>query len=160
MLRTLFLSVLLSCPASLAVGQGALKLTTSATPTAAGLDLTPLFELPEVRVDAPDRNALAQEDQTAAAEGEPPRYAVAHKVEITPFSDGLWEQVDNVFLVWRLRVSAPLAASINLGFTEYDLPPKARLLIHDALDARIGPRPFTALDNAAHGELWTPPIPS
>ena len=158
MLRTTLLWMVLI--ASPVLGQAELKLTTGVSPTARGLNLTPIDELPAVQIAAPDRSALAAEDDKRRSEGAPPRYAVVDKVELDLFQSGLWEQVDDDFLLWRLRVVAPLANNINLGFTRYELPPKSRLLIHDADDDRIGPRPFTELDNASHGELWTPPVPS
>ena len=88
----------------------------------------------------------------------PPRFAIPEPVRITPAERGSWEWLPDGRLVWRLRVGAPGAVSLNLGFTRYRMPPGGRLLIYSA-DQKHVVRPFTAADNAEHGELWTPVVP-
>ncbi|MCP4592575.1 MAG: S1 family peptidase, partial [bacterium] len=60
-------------------------------------------------------------------------------------------------LVWRLRVGSPGAYSLNLGFSVFQMPEDGRLLIY-AADRSAALQPFTAQDNADHGELWTPVV--
>lgn len=87
----------------------------------------------------------------------PPRFAEPISVQITPSQRGTWETVDDQ-RVWRLRITSPGARSINLGFTHYHMPPDGRLYVYGPeYEPIVGP--FTAADNEAHGELWTPPLP-
>ncbi len=85
------------------------------------------------------------------------RFAEAIAVEITPENAGVWEQLADGSSVWRLRVRSEEAQSLNLGFRTYRMPPGGSLAVFPP--DRDGERPirdFTAQDNEAHGELWTP----
>ena len=83
------------------------------------------------------------------------RFAMPREVNLTTDMDGLWEHLDNGDSVWRLRVFAPAALSLNLGFSRYHLPPYSRLLIYAEKDS--GDRShYTEGDNAPHNQLWTP----
>ena len=63
-------------------------------------------------------------------------------------------------MVWRLRIESRDALSLNFGFTKYRMPAGGRMLIYPAgLTPSADPkliRTFTAADNDAHGQLWTP----
>jgi subtilisin-like proprotein convertase family protein len=113
------------------------------------------------RFDAPvlDRDAVAADDIRRSVDGLPPRYAIPSAVHITPDTHGTWEQPEPTTLLWRLRVNSPGADSINFGFTTFRMPPGGRLSVY-AADGSDVIRPFTELDNALHGELWTPPVRS
>ncbi|MFM7806594.1 MAG: hypothetical protein ACKPEA_01520, partial [Planctomycetota bacterium] len=105
---------------------------------------------------------IARDDELEAAAGMAPRYAIPNEVHLSPKTDGTWETVTDkdgsVRRVWRLRMICENAVSMNLGFTEYWLPKTATLFVHDGKLSSII-RPFTADDNADHGQLWTPPVP-
>ena len=131
-------------------------------PAATQMDL-----LPAALVDARfapelDYDKIAAEDEVAAVAGEAPRYAVPNEVHLSPDLDGTWETVadkdGSERRVWRLRLVCDNAVSMNLGFTQFWLPKTATLFVHDGTMASIV-RPFTAADNADHGQLWTPPVP-
>jgi len=113
------------------------------------------------RFDAPvlDRDAVDADDVQRSVDGLPPRYAIPDAVHITPDTHGTWEQPEPTTLLWRLRVNSPGANSINFGFTTFRMPPGGRLSVY-AADGSDVIRPFTELDNALHGELWTPPVRS
>ncbi len=120
----------------------------------ADLESVPVSEAPPV-----DRQAVALEDEQREAAGLAPRFAIANPVSVTPQTDGVWEKIGDDVLVWRLRVSSPGAESLNLGFTRYHMPEGGRLFIYSSDLARVL-RPFTHVDNAQHGELWTPILPT
>lgn len=105
-----------------------------------------------------DITAARTEDLSREERDLPPRFALPIPVEISPETHGTWEKLgDN--LVWRLRVASPGALSLNLGFGRYQMPPGGRLFIYTpdyTIENGHAIRPFTAADNAAHGELWTP----
>jgi hypothetical protein len=119
----------------------------------------PLEEVPTVSFPALDLALVAAEDAVQEAAGEPTRFAVPHPVLITPDTHGLWRQspTDPETSIWRLRIRAEAANSLNLGFTRYRLPEGAQLLLY-AADRTQALRPYTADDNGEHGELWTPVV--
>jgi len=109
-----------------------------------------------------DRDAAKAEDGGRREAGLPPRYALPQLVDLSPETAGSWEDLDERFTMWRLRVTSPGALSLNLGFTAYRLPKGARLSLYPT-DAKShddvrGVRVFTDADNEAHGELWTPVV--
>jgi len=122
-------------------------------PGVLALDDVQVFAVPEF-----DRAALIAEDFDRRSEGLPPRYAVPVAVRITPFTHGTLEALGPESLLWRLRIRAPGAQSLNLGFTRYVMPADGRLMVYSA-DGDHVVRPFTAADNESHGELWTPIVP-
>jgi len=126
-------------------------------PTGALPTVSPLADVPVLTVPELDLEAIAEEDEQRLAAGLAPRYAIPNPVQVDPDSDGLWEAVDDAHLLWRLRIEAPKAGSINLGFTRYLMPQGGRLLIYTP-DQKSVIGPFTDADNEAHGELWTPVI--
>jgi len=108
-----------------------------------------------VDFEALDLAAIAVEDAERAEADLPPRFAIARKVAITPDARGTWEDLGDGRLLWRLRLRAAEAASLNLGFARFRMPREGQLLIYAAdLTGQI--RPFTAADNRADGQLWTP----
>ncbi len=121
--------------------------------------LLPDLEIEEVSLNALDLAAVAQEDVQREQDGLPPRYAIPELVSMSPFNSGALELVNDETLVWRLRIAAPLATSINLGFGQYHMPEGGQLMLYSS-DRSLVLRPFTAADNKSHGELWTPLIPS
>jgi len=154
------LVALSSCLLGLAQAQSGKPLSRSASNVApvpadrvVPIDLLDLVEFPPL-----DLAAVRAVDELREQAGEPPRYAISREVSIDPNERGLWETADSETLVWRLRVRAAGAQSINLGFTRCRLPAESRLLIYDAHDPSRAIRPFTRADNDAHGQLWTPPI--
>lgn len=124
-------------------------------PTALTRTVQPLQTVELVQMPAIDLAAVRSEDLADEAEGLAPRYAIPNGVYITPSTNGTWEQLDSKTMLWRLRITSPGAVSINLGFTRYSMPVGGQLIIY-ATDGSYLIRPFTANDNSAQGELWTP----
>ena len=119
----------------------------------------PLEDVPVVAFPALNLAVLASEDAATEAAGGPMRFAVPHPVLITPDTHGQWRQMpgDPDQRVWRLRIKAAGASSLNLAFTRYRMPEGAQLLVY-ATDRTYALRPFGAADNKDHGELWTPVV--
>jgi lysyl endopeptidase len=109
-----------------------------------------------------DRVAAQAEDIGRAEADLPPRFALPQVVDLDPETSGTWEDLDSRFTMWRLRLNAPGALSLNLGFTAYRLPKGARLSLYPSdvkgSDDPRGVRVFTDSDNEEHGELWTPVV--
>src|SRR4051794_7380776 len=105
-----------------------------------------------------DLVAIAEEDAQNDAQGLPPRFAIPEAVSITPATRGTWESLPDGGMLWRLRiVGREGTTSLNLGFSRFQMPEHGRLLLYSA-DGKKQLRPFTAADNEAHGQLWTPPV--
>lgn len=115
----------------------------------------PLDVVDKLTVTAPDLSALMAEDITRNAQGLPPRFAKPIAVQITPDNAGTWETLADGTRLWRLRVEGPKARSLNLGFERYHLPAGAKLFLYTP-DYAIVRGPFTAADNEAHGQFWSP----
>jgi lysyl endopeptidase len=127
-------------------------------PTALQTGAAEASSVATIEMPALDFNELELEDEQRFLDGLAPRYAVPFDAYATPDSNGTWEDLGDGRLLWRLRVTSPNAVSINFGFTGYDMPQGGQLYIH-ATDNTADIRAFTAADNDAHGELWTPPVP-
>jgi lysyl endopeptidase len=124
-------------------------------PAWAGQDLNLMDTLVGPAVDV--ARLEADDLQREATPGVPNRFATPWDVRITPETAGVWDNKGMEDLVWRLRVQRPGALSINLGFTDFWLPEGATLTVGTA-DGSEWIRPFTAKDNQAHGQLWTPVV--
>ncbi len=126
-------------------------------PTALLHSLIDIEALDTLDFEALDLAALAVEDAARQEAGLPLRFAVARPLALTPAARGTWEDLADGRLLWRLRVRAADATSLNFGFGRFRMPPGGQLLVH-ATDLSELVRPFTAADNTAGGQLWTPLI--
>ena len=120
-------------------------------------DLVAVEALPAVELPRINLGAVLKEDAERELEGLPPRFAIPIEVKLSPESSGLWENLDPATLLWRLRIRAAGATSLNLGFGRCRLSAKAALHVYSR-DLTHVVRPFTAEDNEPHGELWTPVV--
>ncbi|HOX25406.1 MAG TPA: FlgD immunoglobulin-like domain containing protein [Candidatus Krumholzibacteria bacterium] len=127
-------------------------------PTSSLQTVRPLSAVSRLVLAPIDLAAVAEEDAARELAGEPARFAVPERLEVTPETHGTWEDLpDPRFLLWRLVVEAPGALSLNAGFDEFRLPKGARLVIHPAGGTDLA-REFTSLDNRPHRQLWTPVV--
>src|SRR5688572_22259883 len=125
--------------------------------------LSPLDRVAVRTLPAVDVVRLRAQDVERAARDLAPRYAQPIAVDLTPLNAGHWEDLDADTVVWRLRVESRGALSLNFGFSQYAMPAGGRMLIYPAAltAATATPgaiRQFTAADNEAHGQLWTPVV--
>lgn len=126
-------------------------------PTAFHAKVMALSKVDSITFPALNRATLATEDSVAEALDQPPRYAVPHKVNITPDKDGTWENIDAQTKIWRYVVKTPDATSLNIGFTKFFLPQGSSLLLYSP-DGKRTRGPFTDADNRSYKEFWTPVI--
>lgn len=97
------------------------------------------------------------EEVVREVKGEAPRFAVPNEMMIAPLAEkAQWEQ-DGDNMVWKRRVVSKNSVSLNFGFEQFRLPEGAKLEIY-ASDFSSHIRPFTAADNNAAEQLWTPVI--
>jgi lysyl endopeptidase len=127
-------------------------------PTAAQFPVLDVNRLDSVVLTQLDLARIGQEDVARDREGLAPRFAIPEQVSVSPADHGTWEDLGNGQMLWRLRiVGREGTTSLNLGFTHYKMSAGGRLLLYST-DGSQMMRPFTADDNEAHGELWTPVI--
>lgn len=132
-------------------------------------------ELPSRRFQLPiDPGALALQtpvlnaekalaEDAVADKGAPLRYAIMHKASVnladrSKVAVGRWTEVDAGFDLWRTRIDAPGAVSIDLALKPFHLPEGAEVWLTDAGGQRVR-GPYTAADNPRSGEFWTPYVP-
>ncbi|MEM1041880.1 MAG: proprotein convertase P-domain-containing protein [Bacteroidota bacterium] len=152
-LRPLLLTGALACCAATAHAQ-------SVRPATLDLAAAPLASVERVQLPAPDNDALVARDRARALDGtaRPLRFAEPTDITLRPETHGTWETLADGRRVWRLRISSPGAYSLNVGFSRFRLPDGAALWLYPAGEEPAF-RAFTAADNEAHGQLWTPIVP-
>jgi hypothetical protein len=125
----------------------------SLTATVPGIDRVEQRALPML-----DLVEIELEDQKRETDGLAPRFAIPVALSITPTAQvGTWDRLEDGRSLWRYRVHAPEALSVNLGFTRFHLPPTAEVWIYDPTYQQVL-GPFTDRDNDSHRQLWTPVI--
>ncbi len=133
--------------------------TVGVSPDANPMSLTPdvrsLKDVDKVETGELDFAAAMIESNRNVEVGLPLRFAIPVRVNFAPENAGTWEELKNGMSLWRLRVGAPDALSINIGFTEFNMPEGASLTMLTPDGAEVI-RPFTSADHQPTGQLWTP----
>lgn len=119
---------------------------------------TPLAEIPVALMPHLDNDALLAAELDRRGPGIAPKFAEPIPVNISPSTDGHWEQLTNGNSLWRLRIRSAGAKSLNLGFSEYLMPAGGSLVLYSP-DYQTVQGPFTPADNEEHEQLWTPVLP-
>lgn len=122
-------------------------------PRPAALHL-PAADLERYTLPLQDNAALLAAELASRQSGRAPRFATVLPVRITPQTHGRWDTAGNL-AVWRMRLYSATAYSLNLGFSQYQMPEGGQMLIYDPQQKKIT-GPFTPADNESHNELWTP----
>ena len=115
--------------------------------------------IPTVRKDSVDVAALLSEDDLERKQGiqVPSRFGYPFEVSLGLDNAGRWTELPNGDRVWRLRIAAPGAYSINLLYDEFWLPEGAKFFIYNEnRDMVLGA--FTARNNKDHGKFSTGPV--
>ncbi|HOP05725.1 MAG TPA: trypsin-like peptidase domain-containing protein [candidate division Zixibacteria bacterium] len=145
---------------------GLLLLTVLAVPAAAQISQggTPVSILKSLPKDIPTRTmesinlpTLLVEDSLEAADGLPYRFGYPFDVKYNLSNSGRWDELEDGSRVWRLRISAPGAYSINLLYDRFVMPKGARMWVYSE-DQSMIIGAFTELNNKSHGEFSTAPV--
>jgi lysyl endopeptidase len=84
----------------------------------------------------------------------PFKYAVSKSVNISVKNRDHWKKIAPNKWLWRMKVDAAGASSLNFAFKNFKLPKGVKFLIYSAdLTKFLGP--YTSSANKSHGELWT-----
>lgn len=124
-----------------------------------GTSTLPLSGVERFLIPGVDREALWARDALLERGGEelPLRFAEPLDLTLSPETHGTWELLGDGTRLWRLRVEAPGAYSLNVGFYRFRLPKGAALWLYPT-DGEPPFKAFTAVDNDERGQLWTPVI--
>lgn len=115
------------------------------------------FPLQTVKVQRPDVDSLLRVDTAEALLGLPFRFGYAMPVDLTPENSGEWQYTPTGERIWRLKVEAPGAVSLNLNFAEFELPEGCRLWVYDASRQHLLGA-FTHRNNNHHRNFATAPV--
>lgn len=128
----------------------------------AGID-PPVGRANVQQIESMDFEALAAEDAFNESLGRPPRFAVPRDVSISPLTSGTWQDLADGTSIWRYRVQAGNAVSLNFGFREVQMPEGAQLFFYTPEAAKTGKPnryeligPFGTEINESHRQFWTP----
>lgn len=117
--------------------------------------VAPLATIDQYVLPKMDNEALRQAELERRRPGIAPRFAESVEVDISPQNHGDWEKLPSGNWVWRMRIYSATAKSLNLGFSEYEMPPGGTLVLYSPDEQEIL-GPFTPADNEEHAQLWTP----
>lgn len=107
------------------------------------------IEMPSV-----DIETLLAEDAVEEKLGIPYRFGYPIETDINLIEQGTFERLANGDKIWRLRISASGATSINLNYNDFWIPEGAKFYIYnDAREEVIGA--FTKRNNKENGEFAT-----
>ncbi|WP_306582696.1 hypothetical protein [Dokdonella sp.] len=137
----------------------ALAASNDTTPLGFAGGLRAVDQVAGTQLGALDLASIAEQDAQREASGQPMRFAIAHDSTLSARAGGTWEQRGDRS-IWRYRVQAKGAASLNFGFTHFKLPATARLFIYATQDHADLAGPYSAATHNALGQLWTPIIAS
>ncbi len=113
--------------------------------TAVPKESTPQIDLPTI-----EQEDLAN-DPTRTA---PTRFGIEQSVNYKLDNTGLWENLPNGDRLWRLRIEAPKALSINLVYEDFHIPDGARLHIYNETGEQVIGA-FTSFNNKADSRFGT-----
>lgn len=113
--------------------------------------------IPTVSVAQPDFQKLAVEDDVEKYEAIPERFGYPNDVYYTLENSGVWQNLPNGDRVWRLRIEAPGAFSINLLYSRFYMPQGGRFFIYSEENSMILGA-FTSRNNKPWTEFATAPI--
>lgn len=160
----LFTTIVIGCSTSDQVAVGSADPISRDTGTrgdAVSIDESVFGEANPDRIDRLVVEAIDAEQLKAREDGkgkdlerpQPYRFAVSENMAVGLDDRGTWQETTDG-RVWRLRIHAPGALSISLGFSRFDLPKGAALRI-SSLDGQQQQGPYTGSHRSDKGRLWT-----
>jgi len=106
-----------------------------------------------------DINVLNSEDsiQNNSTGAKPFRFAKGTIVNFALDNSGVWDTLSTGDRIWRLKIKSPGAYSINILFSEYEIPDGAKVFIYNTDTTKIIGA-FTSKNNSASKLLATQPV--
>ena len=75
-------------------------------------------------------DALLQQDMLNTGKDVPYRFGFNHFVNISADNNGLWQTLPTGDKIWRLKIVCPDALSINISFSNFNIPQGAKLFLY------------------------------
>ncbi len=114
------------------------------------LDITPsTVELPPL-----DYARLIAEDRKDKESGELFRFGYVHAVQYDLNNSGAWSTLANGDRVWKLRIYAPEAQTININYSQFSIPAGAELYIYPESQRDVL-GPFTSQNHKVNNRFAT-----
>ncbi len=110
-------------------------------------------EVPVLTMQPVDVDSLIKEDKRASSDT-PYRFGYGFDVSYNLNNSGVWETLPDGGRVWRLKIVAPGAFSINLIYDNFWLPPGATLFLYNPTK-RMVLGAFTERNNKEYGKFST-----
>lgn len=98
---------------------------------------------------------LLKEDEKDTKGKQAPRFGVLHEVNYTLKNAGEWETLPNGDRLWKLRIKAPDARTININYSMYDLPKGGKLFIYSSPEPKTVLGPFTSFNEKSNDRFAT-----
>ncbi len=149
----LLIAVLLAGGASAQLSQGGTPMSFDKS-LSAGLKSS----IPTEIMGSIDVEAYLAEDAIEAEDPDIPfRFGAPFDVNYSLDNSGVWEDLPDGGRLWRLRIEAPGAYTINMIYDDYELPEGATLYVYnEERDFIIGA--FTSINNKDHGMFASQPV--
>jgi hypothetical protein len=113
--------------------------------------------VPAVQMPSVDAQDYLAEDAQETKDV-PLRFGVPFEVALNLDNSGEWTELPDGARLWRLRIEAPGAYSINLVYDQYFMPAGGKFFIYnERYEFVIGA--FTESNNKDHGMFGTQPVP-
>lgn len=112
--------------------------------------VVPLLVMPEINI-----SKLQEQDAADSKGGQAPRFGVLHDVNYTLTNSGLWETLANGDRIWRLRIKAPDARTININYKKFDLPSGGKLFVYSSPKPTTVLGPFTSYNEKSNDRFAT-----
>lgn len=140
----------------------AVLLQLSVAMVAQGLQISegaaPLSTIDHVTFPRLDNAKLWEKYKSSKETRAPKKFAAPIVASLSPDTRGTWESIPGERMLWRMSIASPNAYSLNIGFTDFNLPASAVMFLYSSDRSHvIGP--ITNHDNDVHKEWWSPIIP-
>lgn len=119
--------------------------------------LAAVSSLPIKQMPAVDVAALLEEDKAEEKMGVPQRFGYPFEVNYDLTNSGVWETAPDGTKIWRLRIEAPGAYSINLVYDNFYLYDGVKFYIYN-YDHSMLLGAYTSANNNPHGKFQTAPV--
>lgn len=128
------------------------QISLGGSPKSFGLKLK--ATVPVVNLPTLDKAALQSEDEQEDQTNSPLRFAVPVAVNLNLKNAGVWTDLPNGDRIWRLKIHAPGAVSLNFLYDNFHLPRGGLFYIYNPEQTEtLGA--FAAHNNKAHGKFAT-----
>ena len=116
-----------------------------------------LLEVPGIMLTPIDHGALYQRDldREAAGLGDGVKRVSVERPVDFHWDAGKWYRTpDRAGLIWILDVTSPNAWGVRLHFTDFDLPPGAKMTVYPPASPEDAPSPYEGKGRRGTGQFW------